>query len=172
MKHFIVVLLVLGAVGAFFGCQENGTVPPYQVPASLDKPAPTLTGDIVTVFDITKGPEFWQGTITFSGATYGLTFVSHDPPRDFSAASLFTEELIFYELGNRDNVYFHGWHDGAFVTKIVDEMPLNFVANGVVDYGSGPFEGWEGRRYYCEGLVTWDLSMGLPAGSTGTVRLN
>lgn len=171
MKHFILVCWVVGAVVFFSGCQDNGVVPADQPLLSLEKPSPILVGWGEVIFTWTP-PTFFNGTITFGGDEYGLTYISLVPPRDFSAANIFAEEVLIYELGNQGNVYLHGEHSGVSITKFIDQRPVDFVNTGKVLEASGPFEGWQGRNYFSEGTISWDLTTGLPTGAEGIMRLN
>ncbi len=171
MKHFILVSVLLCTAIFLFGCQESAVVPTEQAPVSLSKPAPTLEGHLVCDFSFDNPPVFWFGTITFGEVTYGAYFISTAPPRDYSAADPFTEYLVFYDLVTGDE-YFRGLHDGMFVFKDIEGMPVNFTTHGEILEASGPFEGWAGRGYFSTGLVTWEIPEVLPAGSEATVRFN
>ena len=69
MKKLILVFFVIGTVMVFLGCQEESALTPElsqneQIPASLVKPLPNLTGTTYTPFTFTP-PTFWNGTIDF-----------------------------------------------------------------------------------------------------------
>ena len=98
MKQSISLLLIMGVSIVFFGCSENTLVPALDDPAQLEqvanmksakKPAANLVGDTYCPFTFTP-PTFWNGTVDFGNqGVFGLTFISTDPPRDYSQASPF-----------------------------------------------------------------------------------
>ena len=170
MKRLIILFLVIGVTLFFFGCSENNsTAPEFDQSGQLTttlakKPSPNLIGTAVADFGfISVDPLIvWQGEIDFGGITYGLTFISHGAPRDYSQASPFYEDFIIYEY-NTDwtipaNVYMKGWNAGVvtYANKIPD--PVKFLANGKITEAYGPFEMWQGRNVHIKGEVVWNLA--------------
>ena len=179
MKKLIVILVGIGLLG-FFACQQDGSVAPTNENSaannSLDKPAPQLEGIVLTDFSFDTPPNFWNGTIDF-GETglFAITFISYEPPREYSNASPFYEDFIIFELGtdwqDPANVYLKGWNKG--VTTLGKEAldPAKFVANGKVDEAYGPLDGWQGCTAHFRGTFTW-VAEGVPDVATGTLRIN
>ena len=180
MKRLILMFLVIGTVLIFFGCQEESALAPEldqsdQVPASLTKPLPNLIGTANTPFTFTP-PTFWNGTVDFGVAgEYSITFISYDPPRQYSQASPFYEDFIIYELGTDwtipENVYLKGWNAGVVTYANNPPDPCKFLANGKIEEAYGPLEMWQGRNVHIRGIVNW-ISVGVPQGALGTFRIN
>ena len=180
MKKLIFMFLFIGAAISFWSCSENNSTAPEvskfnQVTNSLEKKSiPHLIGMSHTIFTLTP-PVFWNGTIDFGeGGMYGITFISYEPPRDFSQASPFYEDFYIYELGtafdleNPTNVYMKGWNSGVLTLK-----NNKFRANGEIDLVYPPFEMWLGRKVHVNGEVIWnDPDNGFPKESFGTMRIN
>ena len=201
MRHSILVSLVIGSIMIFFGCQgENAFAPELsqtdqatvfeesalipeldhsnKVTNSLAKPAPYLIGIVNTPFSDANPPIFWKGTVDFGGVEYGLYFVSHGVPRDFSQASPFEEEFVIHELNDEGNIYMKGWNAGLVTYANRFPNPVKFLSNGKVVEASGPFDGWQDRSVHIHGLVYWafddetGLPTGLPDRAEGTFQIN
>lgn len=183
MKRLIFVFLVIGATMIFFGCSENNSTAPELSQSDLvtntmaKKPAPNLIGEAVIDFTFTP-PTFWNGTIDFgTDGKYGMTFISYDPPRDFSQASPYYEDFYIYELGtdfdweNPTNVVMKGWNAGVVTYANKDPEPVKVRANGEIVEAFGSFKMWESRKVHMQGLVYWE-SVGLPDVAISTVRIN
>lgn len=185
MKNTILILLIFGASIVFFGCSESNLVPAMDDPAQIEqdapllkgakKPAAKLLGTTNCPFTFTP-PTFWNGTVDFGDyGLYSLTFISFDPPRDYSQASPFYEEFIIYKLGTdwsvAENVVMKGWNKGVvtFANSLPD--PVNFHANGKIIEAYGDLEAWEGCNWHIKGLVYY-AAPGLPDKAIGEVRIN
>ena len=157
MYRFILMFLVVAAIMAFLGCSESNTTAPEisqndQVQVSLAKPLPNLIGTTNTPFnnppladpDGSGLPIFWKGTIVFGEDTYGIYFLSHDAPRDYSQASPYYEDFVIHEVGNEENIYLIGWNAGvvSYANNVPD--PVKFEANGKITEAYGPFTEWQG----------------------------
>ena len=183
MYRLIVVFLVICSVMIFFGCQQESALTPElsqseQMPASLaKKPSPNLIGALVLDFTFTP-PTFWNGTIDFGvDGKYSITFISYEPPRDYSQASPFYEDFIIYKLGTDwtipGNVYMKGWNAGVVTYANKAPDPVKYTANGKIEEAYTPFEMWLGRNVHVRGEVSWnDPDNGLPKGALATVRIN
>jgi hypothetical protein len=184
----MLVFFVIGATLNFFGCSERNPSAPElsqsdQVTNSLAKPH--LTGTTNTPFNFPPLPDpsgsglpvFWKGTIDFGEDTYGIYFLSYDPPRAYSQASPFYEDIIIHELGNPANVYLKGWNAGVVTYANNPPEPCNFLANGKVEEAYGPLEEWLGRNIHIRGTVYWNPipipGVGLiPDHAEATFRIN
>jgi len=174
MKRFMLVFLVIGATFIFFTCSEKSPSAPGasqsdQVINSLAKPH--LTGTIYLDFDPTNVPYFWTGTIIIDGVTYEMQFKSvGNPPPPPPRAFVFAERFEIYDngfLGNPDHLLMEG-PDAGVVPCGNDK----YVANGKVEIANEPFEMWLGRNVHTAGVITWVIPCNLPAGGTGTFRIN
>jgi len=181
MRHLIFVFLVIGSVLIFFGCQEESALSPElsqsdQDENALTKPAPNLIGTTYTPFSDETPPIFWRGTVIFRGVEYGLYFISHGPPRDFSQASPFEEDFVIHELYDEGNIYMKGWNAGVVTYANRFPDPVKFRANGKVEEAYGDFDGWQGRSVHIRGLVYWEFDENGPTGNPehaeGTFRIN
>ncbi len=117
-----------------------------QVTNALAKPSPYLIGTTNTPFhfppriDPESGlPIFWEGTIDFGEESYGLYFISHGEPRDFSQASPFYEEFVIHDLTD-ETIYMKGWNAGVVTYANKDPEPVKFHANGKIVEAYGPFK--------------------------------
>ena len=183
MKKIIFVFLLIGAAISFWSCSENIPSAPElnqgdqlsQHSALAKKPAPSLIGEAVIDFTFTP-PTFWNGTIDFGAdGKYGMTFISYDPPRDFSQASPYYEDFVIYELGtdwtDDANVVIKGWNAGVVTYANKDPEPVKVRANGEIVEAYGSFETWKGRKVHMRGMVYWK-SVGVPDVAISTVRIN
>lgn len=178
MKQLIVVSLLAGIAIIYFGCSENNpSVPDENQNARVTNELAklNLTGIMTNEFTFTP-PTFWNGTIDFgSEGIYSITFISYDPPRAYSQASPFYEDFYIYELGTNwqdpANVYLSGWDSGVLVLANNPPDSTKFVANGKIVEAYGPFEMWLDRNVHFRGFVSW-VSIGLPQGAIGTIRLD
>jgi len=181
MKKLNYVLLLSFILLLISGCSEDNILIPEEsgdlTATTLKgaKSSPNLTGTTDVLFTFTP-PTFWNGTVDFKDeGIYGLTFISHGPPRDFSQASPFMEDFIIYELGTDwtipENVYIRGWNDGVVVYANKDPEPVKFLANGKIEEAYGPLEMWQGRTVHIRGLVSW-MPEGYPEAARGTLRIN
>ena len=180
MKRLIFVFLVIGATLIFFGCSENNSTAPELSQNDLvtntmaKKPTPNLIGTQVANFTFTP-PTFWNGTIDFGGVLYGITYISHSPPRTYSQASPFEEDFVIYELDTDwtipENVYMKGWDAGVVTFANKKPEPSKVVANGKIEEAFGPFEMWQGRNVHMSGVVIWTTD-GLPKEALVTFRIN
>jgi len=174
MKHFMLVFLVIGAIFIFFTCSEKNPSAPGvsqsdQVINSLAKPH--LTGTIELTFALDPNNYFWKGTITIDGVIYDMQFKSvGNPPPPPPRAFVFAERFEIYEggfLGDPDHLLMEGADAG-----VVPCGNDKFVANGIVEIANEPFEMWLGRNVHTNGVITWVIPCNLPAGGTGTFRIN
>ena len=177
MKHINLVLVLIGAI-LIFGCSEDNLISPVtgdpvvSDASTLKKPGPHLTGSTYCDFSFTTPPIFWKGTVDFGNVgLYGLKFISHGPPRDFSQASTFHEDFIIFDLTDESIVYMTGWNSGVMTLANQDPDPIKFVANGKVKEAYGPLAGWEGRSVHIDGLVYW-IDVGIPEKAIATIRIN
>lgn len=182
MKKSVIISMVLGASLVFFGCSEDNFVTPALEHADLEtttlksaKPAPKLVGTTHTDFTLTP-PTFWNGTIDFEEqGVYGLTFISHTAPRDYSQASPFSEDFIIYELGtdwqDPANVLMKGTNAGVVVLANKVPEPVKVIDNGEITEAYGIFSEWDGRQLHFSGMVYW-LAPGLPDYCDGVMRIN
>jgi hypothetical protein len=181
MKRSILTFFVIGATLIFFGCTENNSTAPELsqsdqfVNSLAKKPAQNLIGTAVANFTLTP-PTFWNGTIDFGNGPYGITFISHGQPRDYSQASPFKEDFIIYELGNPTNVYAEGWEAGVGSHANRAPETMKFVSNGKIEKAYGPLEMWEGRNVHISGAVEdWQNISGvgwIPVVALSTFRIN
>jgi hypothetical protein len=188
MKNFSLMFLLIGTILIFLGCQEESALAPElnqnnQVTNALAKPSPNLIGTTNTPFhfpprlDPGSGlPVFWEGTIDFGEESYGLYFISHGEPRDFSQASPFYEEFVIYDLTD-ETIHIKGWNAGVVTYANKDPEPVKFHANGKIVEAYGPFKDWQDRNIHIKGLVYWafgedGLPTGLPEKAEGTFRIN
>ena len=181
MKRSILMFFVIGATMIYFGCSENNSTAPElsqgdQVTNTMaKKPAPNLIGEAVIDFSLTP-PTFWNGTIDFGvDGKYGMTFISHDAPRDYSQASPFYEDFVIYKLGTdwtvQENVIMKGWNAGVVTYANKDPEPVKFHANGEIVEAYGSFKMWEGRKVHMQGMVYWE-SVNVPDVAISTFRIN
>ena len=183
MKRVIFMFLLIGLTMSFWNCGENYPSAPelsqsdqFTQQSVLDKkPAQSLIGEAVIDFTFTP-PTFWNGTIDFGAdGKYGMTFISYDPPRDFSQASPYYEDFVIYKLGTdwtvQENIIMKGWNAGVVTYANKDPEPVKVRANGEIVEAYGDFEMWEGRKVHMQGLVYW-VSVGVPDVAISTVRIN
>ena len=185
MKTTISMLLIFGVSILFFGCSESNLIPAVDDPVQIEqeeallkgakKSSAMLEGTTNTPFTFTP-PTFWNGTVDFgANGVFGLTFISYDPPREYSQASPFHEDFVIYIPGSDwtdpENVVMKGWNKGVVTYANKDPEPVNFHANGKVTEAYGPLEDWEGCNWHLKGLVYW-LSEGNPEKAVGQVRIN
>lgn len=178
MKRFIFAVLLIGTVIIYSGCSEDNPSAPDsgqtdRVTSTLDKL--NITGTVNTDFTLTP-PTFWNGTADFGDmGIYGITFVSFEPPRDYSQASPFYEEFYIYELGTNwqdpANVYLSGWDAGVVVLANNPPDSSMFLANGKLVEAKGPFEMWQDRIVHFRGYVSW-VTPGLPESALGKISIN
>jgi hypothetical protein len=189
MKSLVFMFVVIGTVLIFWGCQEESALSPdfaqsNQGTNSLAKPLPYLIGTTNTPFNLPPLPDpggsdlliFWKGTIDFGGDEYGLYFLSHGEPRDFSQASPFYEDFVIYNLTD-ETIYMKGWNAGVVTYANKDPEPVKFHANGKIVEAYGPFKDWQDRNIHIKGLVYWafdddGLPTGFPEKAEGTFRIN
>jgi hypothetical protein len=189
MKRKLYFISLIGASFLFFACSEDNMLTPTadepvleqseQVGSVLKgakKPAAKLVGITDCAFTFTP-PTFWNGTVDFGEmGVFGLTFISHEPPRDYSQASPFYEDFIIYEQGTNgeipENVLIKGWNKGVvtFANKVPEDV--NFLANGKITEAYGPFVLWDGCNSHLKGLVSYPPEGGLPERAVGVLRLN
>jgi hypothetical protein len=190
----LLLILLTGIALLYFGCSQDipsapGLNQSDQVTNTLaKKPAPNLMGTTNAPFnfpplldpDGSGLPIFWKGTIVFGDDTYGLYFISHGEPRDYSQASPFYEDFVIHEFGNVGNVYLRGWNAGVvtYANNVPD--PVKFLANGKITYASETCEKlkeWNGRSVHLRGNVYWNPipipGVGLvPEYAEGIFRIN
>jgi hypothetical protein len=181
MRNLSLVLLVIGSIFIFFGCQEDSALTPLSSQSdqdvnSLAKPAPTLTGIAITSFNLDDPPYFWRGTVDFGDETiYGLVFNSHGFPTVRGKSSHFEEEFIIFQFGtdytDPNNYYLKGSNAGIVANENKPPDPVKFLSNGTVEIANYPFEGWLGRSVHIRGVVNW-LPNGDPEEAVGTLRIN
>ena len=187
MKNLILMFFIIVTVMVFFGCQEDNALAPLssqsdQDENALSKPTPNTIGEVYTDFTFTP-PTFWNGTIDFGGGKiYGLTFISHGPPRDYSQASPFEENFVIYKLGSnwqiQENVYLYGWNAGVSSHANRAPDPMKFRANGKITDAYGDFAEWQGRSVHirgtCENWVWSEVPVPgwLPDYAEATFRIN
>jgi hypothetical protein len=180
MKSLILVFLFLGISMLYIGCSDNNPATPQlnqsdQVTNTLaKKPVPNLTGEVDTDFVPDGNPVgtdyYWNGIITIDGEPYGMRFLSLTPPRGYSGAFPFKERFEIYEngfLGVPEHLLLEGPNHG-----VVSFANDRFRANGKIEVANAPFEMWDGRNVHISGIVTWAIEDILPAGATGTFRIN
>jgi hypothetical protein len=170
----MLVFLFIGIALLYFGCSENNSSAPGlsqsdQVTNFLAKRS--LTGPVYLDFTTANPPYFWVGTVTFGTETYDLRFKSvGNPPPPPPRAFVFAERFEIYEvghLGDPDYLLLEG-PDAGVVPCGNDK----YVANGKVEIANEPFEIWLGRNVHTNGVITWIVPCVLPAGATGTFRIN
>ena len=179
MKNLIFVIIVVGSVMIFFGCQEDGALSPVvnQSDQGSDylakKPAPNLTGTMDLYFNFVN--PVWVGTITFEEhGTYEMRFFSLLPQRDYSQARPFEEDFEIYKLiDGVEKIYLRG-HDKGVTTLANSKYRMN----GEILEANEPFEGWLGHKVHMSGVITWQ-NLGTPeepviapATAPGTFRIN
>lgn len=186
MKTKILMPILFGACILFFGCSENALTPALDEPAQAEqqeaflkgakKPEAKLVGATDVPFTFTP-PTFWNGTVDFGDdGIFSLTFISYDPPRDFSQASPFYEDFIIYKLGTDwtlpENVVMKGWNKGVVTYANGLPDPVDFHANGKVMEAYGPLEAWDDCNVHIKGLVYFDASGAFPLKAVGELRIN
>ena len=180
------MLLIFGVSILFFGCSENNLNPALDDPAQIEqeeallkgakKPSAMLEGTTNTPFTFTP-PTFWNGTVDFGAyGVFGLTFISYDPPRDYSQASPFHEDFVIYILNSDwlepENVVMKGWNKGVVTNANNLPDPVRFHANGKITEAYGPLEEWKDCNWHISGLVYYNGVDPFPEKAMGEVRIN
>ena len=108
---------------------------------SVDKISATrLIGNMTLLFDPTRAPYFWQGTVDFRGeGVYGIRFESLGPPINHGEYTTFTENFEIFELSNINQLYLNGPDNGYIYNE-----NSKTIANGLVTEANSPFEMWIG----------------------------
>ncbi|MEJ2105050.1 MAG: hypothetical protein P8X47_10805 [Ignavibacteriaceae bacterium] len=172
----------------YISCSDNNPSAPAlgqgdQITNTLDKkPAPNLIGTMDLTFDLTAvvpDDPVWIGTITFDGyGTYGIRFF-HTGGEVRGQANHFEEIFEIYDQTDPTIVYLSGPDAGVVALANKPPEDTKFMANGEVEFATGDFEGWMGRKTHMSGVVTWQV-LNTPNGvvevpSTvpdGTFRIN
>jgi hypothetical protein len=166
MKRFRTILLTVFVSLLFSGCAEDGFLNPNDTcdPAkstlkSAKKPLPHLYGTQVCAFN-PSNPQMFDCTIDFGDmGVYSITFIPHGPPRDFSQASPFEEDVIIHYLDtdwtNPQNVVLIGFAKGIHTLANRPPEPTHFATNGDILEAYGPFEMWGGRKLHSDGKFYW-----------------
>lgn len=182
MKKIQIVLLTVFVSLLFSGCSEDGNLNPNDTcdPAestlkSDNKPLPKLFGHQVCEVNL-DGPLLFECTIDFGDlGVFAITHIPHGPPRDFSQASIFEEDVIISYLGtdwtNPENVVLTGLVRGTHTLANRPPDPTRFVCNGDIFEAKGPFEPWAGRKMHTQGTFYWTPE-GMPDRVECTMRIN
>ncbi len=184
MKNFSLMVLIIGTIMIFFGCQDENALAPEvsqsdEAPDFLaKKPAPNLIGTMELDFTFGAWPEepVWVGTITFEGyGEYGIRFFHLSPFKEYSQASPFVE---YFEIYDGDIVYLGGPDEGVTTLANKPPEPTKYRMNGEIDVAIEPFEMWFGRNVHMSGVITWQ-NLGTPeepvlapATAPGIFRIN
>jgi len=178
MKHLIIVLLVIGSVLIFFGCQHDSPMAPElrqndQTQISVaKKPAPSLNGTTeydfaghLGIFDAEGRLLAWEGEIhgDIEGVIKWWVIL---PMKATGQASHFKARL---EIWNNGELLLAGYEAGK--TNVRHEKNTVWQANGSVTEASEEFEDWIGRRIYEKGYFTW-VAPGLPGHGDSIFRVN
>lgn len=183
MKIKIFVLLIVGVLMLFTGCQQENAFSPQaiqndQMPADLTlakKPAANLRGTM-DLFFYPDNP-VWRGTITFEEyGVYGMRFFHLSPFKEYSQASPFEEYFEIYDLTNTSYVYLGGPDAGVTTLANKPPDPCKYRMNGEIAETKPPFEEWLGRHVHMSGEITWQFLPGVeepvPATAPGIFRIN
>lgn len=163
MKKFGMLLLTGFLILLISGCSENGMLTPDD-PAEATfkgakKPVPRLIGEQVCTVN-PDGPLLFECYIDFGDfGEYSITFIPHGPPRDYSQANVFEEDMIIYykdsDWTNPENIVMTGFVKGTHTLANRPPDPTKFISNGKVLQAYGPLEMWKGRKIHSQGTFYW-----------------